>query len=909
MCRRRLVFLLGILTACAGAPPQETAPRSDVRPPAAPEVLGDPAPPPRPDSRLPAGVHPTRYGLELAIDPNRKSFIGRTLIDVDIEQATRAIVLHGKGMTVKRAALHRAGVAHAVKARSRFAHGSKLEPDELVLELSETIAPGAAQIEIEYEALFAEGLRGAYRVEDGGAAYAFTQFEPNDASRAFPCFDEPGFKTPFEVSISVPVGNIALSNGHEVERRPEPSVGLVTHRFAPTPPLPTYLVAFAVGPFEFLNGPPAPVPLRVVTARGKSSLGKFALDAAQAQLALLSEYFDRPYPYSKLDLVAVPNFAWGAMENAGLVTFREEALLVDPERVSTASERAVAGTIAHELAHQWFGNLVTMQWWDDLWLNEAFASWIGDKTVDQWKPEMAAELATLEGKPWVMGEDSLETARRIRTPVTNTRDLLEAADGMVYVKGPAVLGMVESWLGADRFRSGMRRYVKKHAFGNVTAKDLYSALSAAGNGDVARAVDSFTDQSGVPLVAASLVCGSAGAGSALELVQREYRSLDRRGPSSKLWSIPVCVRFEDRGDLKKQCTLLDAPRARLALDVADPGRCPAFVYLNAEERGYYYSELSPELLGRLKTDASKKLSERERFGIVSNSWASVWAGDAPAARHLELLESFRAEKSRLVMGRIIATLYGADSTVVSDAARASFRKRVKRLLGPTAGRLGWRPKPGEPDEDKLLRAGVLTALGVLAEDPPVLAQAKRLALTWIEKPEGTDADVAGVSVELAARFGDASLFERLVAALKAAQTPDVRLIALRGLGSFTNPALVERALGLILDGTLRSQDAMRLLLPFGNRRKTADVAYAWLTKRFDELAKAVPPPMMGATARLAATFCDAGRVREAEAFFKPRIERLEGAGRTLANAVETGLRCAALAEKERAATEQWLLAH
>jgi len=880
---RRGITLLAVVL-CAAACARAAAAPDDV------------IPPPRADGRLPREVRPQQYALSLVVDPAKPGFAGHVAIAVAIDAPVAAVVMHGRGLVVRRAVAHAGGTDHVARTGLRMAAGSKGEPEELTLAFDQPLPAGNADIEIDYEAPFADGLRGLYRVADGGTYYAFTQFEPNDARRAFPCFDEPGWKTPFDVAVTAPQGTLVVANMPERARRPVGG-GQVRFEFQRSPPLPTYLVALAVGPFDILAGPTAPVPARLIATRGKAAMGKLALDTAVAHLALLAKYFDRAYPYPKLDIVAVPSFGAGAMENAGLITFREELVLLDPAHASTAARRAMAGVVAHELAHQWFGDLVTMQWWDDLWLNEAFASFMSDKIVDEWRPETRARLQALAAKSAVMAEDSLSTARRIRNPVRSTGEAMEAFDGITYAKGRAVLTMVEAWLGEDRFRDGLRLYLRRHEHGNATAADLYAALvEASGQREVPAVMNSFTDQTGVPLVAAELACPPP----SLSVRQREYLTLDRKASKSgKLWHIPACA----HADAENHCGLIDKEKGKIALG---GGRCPAIVYANAGEAGYYRLRLGPADLARWRGGAAGKLPEAERFGLLANAWAGVWGGDMPAPAVLELAGGFGAEESRLVWGQIVDTLYAADRALVAEPARPPFARFVRELLGPTARRLGFAPVPGESDDTRLLRETIVGALGGLGDDEWARGEATRLCTAWLGDPGAVSADLARVAIPLAAKHGDQALWLRFLGVMRAARTPEIRLLALGGLTAFDDPQLVERTLGLLLDGTIKTQDLRYVLPGIGMRRETRDVTFAWTEKHFDELVQVIPKFLIGRLVRLTAALCDRPRVQAAEAFFRPRVAAIEGTEKDLRQAVEDGLRCAALADKERAPTSAWL---
>jgi len=888
MGRHSIAFVLALAIGCA-------------RPAPAPDGGARAVPPPRADGRLPRQVHPTRYALDFVVDPAQPRFSGRARIAVVVDEPTSAVVLNARGLTVKAAALITPGGRLPAATELRRAAGSKQDPEELVLAFDRTIPPGRAEIEIEYDGAFAPGLRGLYRTAVADRWYAFTQFEPTDARRAFPCFDEPGYKTPFAVAISVPPALTAVANMREVGRRTEGA--LVRFEFEESPPLPTYLVALAVGAFDDREARVGAKPIRLIAPSGKARLGGAALAAARAQLVELERYFGRPYPYSKLDLLAVPAFGSGAMENAGLITFREERLLLD-EHASLAARIGMASIIAHELAHQWFGDLVTMVWWDDVWLNEAFATFMADQTVDAWRPATGARLQALAAKAQVMSDDSLATARRIRQPVRSTSEAQEAFDSVTYAKGRAVLAMTEAWLGPDVFRAGLRGYLQRHEWGNATADDLYASLGEASGGrDVAGVMRSFTDQIGVPIVDARFAC-APGKPPTLTLHQQEYRTLERPGESATLWRIPVCVHIVGKpgAPLTKQCTVLTEREAKLELDAG--GACPTFGYANAGETGYYRVRIGPAELAAL-APVLGKLPERERFGVVSNAWAAVRAGQLPLSAFLDLLGRFKNDPSRLVWTEILDALRTIDRTFVTDALRPAFARFVRGLCGPAARRLGWRAAETQPDDERLMREAILIAIGDLGEDAPTLAEAARRARAWLQSPTGNAADLARIALPLAARRGDAALFDQLRAVVTHPPTPEARVMALGGLAAFDDPTLIERTLGLVLDGTIKGQDLRYLFPGMGLRPAGREVVHAWTEQHFDELARLYPSYVMGRVVRTVPALCDAGRVRAAETFLRPRVAKLEAVEKDLRQSVEEGLRCAALAEAGRAEAARW----
>jgi len=884
MNRRAWLFCASTLAACAGSPKGAPAPPAAVGEKAA---LPDPAPPPRADGRLPGGVAPLGYRIELTLDPKQASFLGRVQSSIRIERPTRVIVLHARSMRVALASVRFGTEKLWGTARLRPAAGSKGDPEELVLTFERELPAGTAELSIEYEAGFGSGLRGAYRVEDGGASYVFTKFEPTDARLAFPCFDEPSFKVPVQLSISAPPGNRVFSNMPLARSAEQPASQLVTHEFEPSPPLPTYLIAFGVGPFDVLEGDQKPVPLRVIAPRGRAALGRLALETAGPQLELLSRYFGSPHPYKKLDLVSVPNFAAGAMENAGFITFREELLLADEKRVSSSTRRALEGVLAHELAHQWFGNLVTMSWWDDLWLNEAFATWMGTKIVDQHHPALGAGRQLLGRKSKVMRLDALPSARKIRQPVRSTSDALEAFDGITYFKGASVLEMLERWLGEDAFRQGIRLYLERHRWKNASSADLFAALESASGRQVQAVMDGFIGQSGLPLVSAELDCKARTLG----LRQDEYRLLgDAARAPAKRWTFPACVLTG--GEPAPICRLLNGESAELPLGK----NCPAHIYPNAGYGGYYRTRLSQKALLALSKVAGRSLGENERIGFVADAWALVASGDLAAGEYLEFLRGFSADTSLVVWEQIAESLAVIDRALLDDTHEAAFAKRVMSLVGAPARRAGWDAAPNEGAEQRLRRATLLQLAGTLGVDSTTNRQAGALAERWLADPNGVDADIAPVALELHARSGDEAFFDALVKKLGAPGTPEQRLTALAGLVGFEDPKLVERLLGLGLDGTIKAQDLRYVFGPLFERRATRETSYRWLVAHFAELQQKLPSSIVGRTLWVMAGSCDEKRVAEAEQFFRTRVMSIEGAQKHLRLAAEAGRSCAEFAK-------------
>jgi aminopeptidase N len=874
-----------LLAGCPAEPPPP--------PPAPPVVVHPPTvlPDPRADGRLPPLAAPTRYALELDVDPSKMRFDGVVRIELEIPEKTSYVVMHGHALEIKRAsALVRAQPPVTAQARTRMAAGGKF-PEELVLVFAEPLPPGQATLVIEYSAPFDDELSGLYRVKDGALGYAFTQFEPTDARRAFPCFDEPSFKVPFDVTVTVPKPMIAVANAPEISRE---EVGdKIRFRFARTPPLPTYLVALAVGELEIKEATrDSRPPIRLVTTKGKSNLGDLALEATGGIVDALGEWFGIPYPYEKLDIVAVPHFRSGAMENPGLVTFREERLLLDPARASVASRRSQALIIAHELAHQWFGDLVTASWWNDLWLNEGMATWMEWRVVDKWRPAYGVRADAILSMHNVMDIDGLGSARAIRQPVVSTSEADEAFDGITYEKGAAVLATVERWIGEEAFQRGVREYLKENAWKSVQADRLLSALDKASGKDVTQMALSYLDKPGVPEVATHIACERGGRWHA-ELSPQQWRPLGSKLPEQNdhAWTIPVCIRpYGEKNDV---CAELVAGAPSL---VAGRG-CPRFVHPNAGG-SYYRFSMSEEDFVRL-AEARKQLDVPARISLLSNAWAAVRSGQLESSAMLKILPAFDDDDSRPVIDLLTRILHQMSETIVDDETRPAFRKFAAARLAKRKKALGWTPPPkgDRSSDDALARRSVLFAMADIAEDEATLKEAEELATKWLADPTSIDADTGAIAVELASRRAPEERIAALLAAAKSSKTREDRLVAIRALVGFDDPTRLTQALDATLGNDVQAGEMRYVLSTAFGRRVARPVAEAWVRAHWDELSKKLPGALSRSLVRAASVGCSQDDADERAAFYGPRTTSLEGAARELAESLEAISLCAALREK------------
>lgn len=538
-----------------------------------------------PSFALPDGVTPKKHIIELTIDPSLDTFTGQARIEVELNKQTNVLWVNGKNLTTQ-------GASVSWQGRNLPARATAVGGEFIGLELDSPIGPGPATISIHYQAKLDESaVAGPYRNKVANDWYAFTTFTPIDARRAFPCFDEPRFKTPWEISIHIKRTDKAFSNAAQISQADEPN-GMKLVKFAPTAPLPAEVVAFCVGPFDVYEGAPAGhgTPIRVISPKGQRELSKLAAQATVDVLPRLEAYTGIPYPFGKLDQVAVPEFKFGAVENPGLITYKSTALLLQPSDEETQKSRRIRSLQAHEVGHQWFGDMVTQATWDDVWLSEGFATWFSAKVMDQEQPPARKLLASVASRERIMATDAGPKTRPVRLEMHSRKDTDGVYSQIVYQKGAAILVMLDGWLGEDRVRDGMREYLQAHKFGNATTADLESSIKGS-----KPVLDSFLSQTGIPSIRAK--CSDA------------HLSIDQTN-STHTWNVPVCWRGEG---VAPSCTVLDS-HAEILLR-----SCPAWIYLNANGSGYYRTEFTP---GQLASLDLTKLTAAERLTLIYDLRAS-----------------------------------------------------------------------------------------------------------------------------------------------------------------------------------------------------------------------------------------------------------------------------------------------
>ena len=892
--RSSVAFL--VLVAC-GPSPQPISPGTATAVQPAPATPPAPAPDPTaPVLRLPAVARPVRYAVELVIDPTIEEFSGTITTELEITAPMAALWLDGKELTIDEATF----VVGSERIAARAIYGGK---EFVGLVPPRTLSPGKATLIARYRGkMHRNSGDGIYTAQEANEWYAFTQYESTDARRAFPCFDEPSYKVPWQVTIHTRKSLVALSNTPVESEQDEPN-GMKVVRFGETRPLPSYLVAFAVGPFDALDAGKtrAGAPIRIVVPHGRGKDAAYAAQATRPLIDLLEDYFGTPYPYDKLDMLAVSVFNAGAMENAGLITWRQELILVKPEELTLDRQKAYATTAAHELAHQWFGDYVTLAWWDDTWLNESFASWMASKVVEQWKPDWEIPVGRVRSKAGVMSSDSLDSARTIRQPIESANDITNAFDGITYQKGEAVLTMLERTIGPDVFQRGVRDYLAKHAWRNATYDDFVGAMSGAAGKDLHPLFDSFVLQSGVPLVSFALACDK-GKPPTLTLEQQRYAPTGSKIDPKRTWRVPVCVRWKAGAAAGRDCTVVEAPTATLALSAPS---CPAWVMPNEGGLGYYRMRPQGDMLAHLLANASKVLTLPERIALIGDVNALVASGDVKKGVALDLVETLAKDRSRYIVDASIGVV-GSIDEVVPAKLRPNYERFVRKLYQARAHELGWQARKGEDDNTQQLRRSLLPLVASVGRDAELIKQATGLAWKWLDAHGAVAPEIARAVLSVASRNGDQKLFDRLHAEARKTGDREDRERFLGAMGRFIEPAMVAQALALVLTDEFELREALGLLQGAFGEPRTRELGFAFIKEHFDEITNKLPEAYRPFMAFTFVSLCDDSRKPEIEAFFTPKIAKIEGGPRVMKQALELLSLCSAQRKAEAPGVEAFL---
>jgi aminopeptidase N len=844
-----------------------------------------------PAGPLPEGVTPTHYRLVLQIDPQAETFSGETSIRVTVKAPTRTIWLHGLGLKVSSVTV--------IAGAHRIAASYEEVDHEFGVSrvVTETAVPaGEATLAFAYSAPFQTTDQGLYHTKIADAWYAFTQMEAIDARRAFPGFDQPGFKTPFDITLRTRAADKVVSNTPEVRAVAEQD-GWVRHDFQTTRPLPTYLLAFVVGPLDIVDVPPVPpngvrhtpLPLRIVASHGQAPRTAFASREAPKLVQRLEEYFGIPFPFPKLDLIASP-LQGGAMENAGAIIFNDSLLLFGEH--PTAREQATFGVVAaHEMAHQWFGNLVTPAWWDDIWLNESFAEWMGVKVSHAWRPDLDISIDQLSDTLAAMDTDALSTGRQIHQPIATNAEISGAFDEITYQKGAGVLGMIESYLGEEHFRQGVRLHLSRHLYGTATAAEFFAAMAdASGDPQVVEAFRSFVDQAGVPLLGVNATQG----GRVLELQQSRYRRLGSAANETELWKIPVCVSVIGTSHNSKSCTLLTERTGSLQLG-ADAGG--AVVHPNAQGEGYYRFAVDPATFHALLM-ATPKLPAREALSFADSVGAAFDAGRLSFADLLGAAQVLANHPDRSASLRLGEKVLAIHNTIADASQRPALEGKLVVLYKPRLDELGYDPAAGhyasDPSGRQLLRESLLSLVALGGRDGQVRHVLAQAAERSLDDPKALDPGIRGTAwavgvQELGKPFADK--LEKLVLS-----SPDshIRQHAVHALGHAEDPPVAGQARALTLDKRADINTTASILFLQMANPVTRPATWSWLSANREPLLDRVPTFSQSYAARLGMHLCSPAERQQFDAVLGARLSKASGGELEVGRTRETIDDCIAL---------------
>ena len=859
-----------------------------------------------PLGQLTTDVQPLSYQLELTINPELEEFSGKVTIDLDINSARNHFYMHGKNIDVE-------NVLISDGASTYKGHYEQVDDTGIVQISGPNPMSGNIKLVIEYSAPFNQSLDGLYTVSESGKDYAFTQFEAISARLAFPGFDEPGFKTPFTTTLIVPENHVAISNTPELSS--ETVDGMKVVRFAPTKPLPTYLIAFAVGDFDVVEAPDLPptdvrdrpLPLRGIAVKGKGEQLAYALQGTNAIVTALESYFGTPYPWAKLDIIAVPDFSAGAMENAGAITYRESLLLFD-DTATPERRRRYKMVHAHELAHQWFGDLVTPVWWNDIWLNESFATWMAHVAMDMVEPESNYRRDLLSRGLAVMASDSLVSARKIRQPILSNDDIATAFDGITYSKGGAMLSMFENFIGRDDFRQGVRNYMDEFQYGTATANDFIRHLAAASveqpEGRVVAAFNSFLQQPGLPLVKTSSDCSESSV--SIHLEQSRYLPLGSVGDENQQWDIPVCLRLGYAEESIKTCMLLTEQAQSFEL----PQACPDWIMPNADSAGYYRFDMSPQGWTALLANSDRQ-NTNEMMAILGSIKGAFNAGTLDVTTLMSIAPQLIASPDWQVATAPIEHMNFMYERMANEGQKQALELRFAEYY---SGKLNEAGLESTNDRDQArLQTALVDFLAKTAKQPELRAELVSMARAYSGyqtdntiHPEAANPIIVGTALVVAVdELGD-DFVDHLYQLVIDSTDAVVRGRALDAIGSTRDPVKAAEVRELVFSSELRDNEIFSIIFPQVLMPETREATWLWFQQNIDRILPRIPEDSWGRMTFVGGEFCNTEQQAEVQAFFAGRINTLTGGPRSLAQTLEGIDLCVAKVRQHKSEMDIWL---
>jgi aminopeptidase N len=834
--------------------------------------------------RLSGAVRPEHYALLLTPDLKAATFSGVETIDVNLASAANAITLNSAEIEFQSVTIAAGGKQQTASV------STDKEKEQTTFTVPDEIAAGKASITIHYTGILNNELRGFYLSKTAKRDYAVTQFESTDARRAFPSFDEPSFKATFDVSLVVDSGDTAISNGPIIADTPGPGEGKHTLKFLQTPKMSTYLVAFLVGDFQCTEGESDGVKIRGCATPDKVALTSYSVDVAKYVLHYYNNYFGIPYPLKKLDLIALPDFEAGAMENFGAITYRETDMLLDPKTASVGARKEVALVVAHEMAHQWFGDLVTMQWWDNTWLNEGFATWMENKPVAAMHPEWNIDQLVVAGVDDTLNLDAQPTTRAIRAKAETREEIEQMFDGISYGKAGAVLLGIENYLGEETFRKGVHAYLSAHLYGNATAEDFWGAQTATSHKPVDKIMESLVAQPGEPL----LTFGDVAASTVPVSQRRFFLSPSIEPDPKQRWTLPVCFKT---GDKQQDCEVLTPDESSLKAPAS------SIFYANAGGKGYYRSALPPQVYKALVASAETSLTPTERISLAGDEWAQLRANKATVGDYLDLTFALRTDPNSEVIGTAVSGVRGIYARVAATPQqRAALDAWLRSTFASEYAKL---PPPSDSDSPgaKELRSSLFSLLGS-AKDPAVLKQAREITEKYLADPSSVDPNLGQTATALAAKNGDAALFDQLQKVAETSTNPEIQEGALHLLAEFEDPALAQRSLEYAISGKVRNQDALYQIAIGLQIPATRELSWKFVENHWDAVKALLTPEVGGALVGSTGGFCSVEARDQVQSFFS--THKVPSADRALKHAVESINSCIEMRKLQEPNLQKWI---
>ncbi len=836
--------------------------------------------------RLPSTVVPAHYTLMLTPDLKAATFSGIETIDVVVKETTKSITLNSAEIVFKSVSVTAAGKQQTASVRL------DKEKEQATFTFSDSIPEGKATLSINYEGILNNELRGFYLSKTARRNYAVTQFEATDARRAFPSFDEPAMKASFDISLVIDTSDTGISNGPIVGDTPGPGADKHTVKFLTTPKMSTYLVAFLVGDFQCTSSEQGGVAIRVCSTPDKVALTSYGVEVAKYVLHYYNSYFGIPYPLKKLDLIGLPDFEAGAMENFGAITYREADLLIDPKTASDRTKENVASVIAHEMAHQWFGDLVTMQWWDNIWLNEGFATWMANKPLAAMHPEWNIGQSVSNEMNGTLDLDSQPTTRAIRAKADTPDEINQMFDGIAYGKASDVLLSVENYVGAATFRKGVHAYLAAHLYANATAEDFWNVQAATSHKPIDKIMDSLVAQPGAPI----LIFGKPASGTVSVEQKRFYLSPSAQPDPTQKWTLPVCFKSKAAND--QNCQLLTPATTSLKVPDAD------LFFANAGGKGYYRSAYFPSAYKALVSKIETSLTAEERISLIGDEWAQARSNKATVGDYLDLAAAVKDDPNAPVLS---TALGGVDAIAARVAATTEEKDAIaawmRETFGPEYARLGI-PSQGDSANIRALRSLLFSVLGYYGKDPGVLKQAAEIAEKYANDPASVDPTLGPTALAIAARNGDVALFNRLQHLYETSNDPSIQDRSLRLLAEFENPSLVQRSLDFAASGKVRNQDAAIQFSMSLEIAANREQAWNYVKTHWDKVQAQLTTAMGGYLVEATGSFCSADARDDVQRFFS--THRVAASDRSLKHAIDRINGCIEFRSLQEPNLKKWI---